>query len=358
VGISGNATDPAALRALQTVGILRIPDDPPLFHPKIFLFYRNDGTVAWIGSTNLSRSAFQQNVELVCEFEDDGSATRWFEEKWTALRRNPSPIIDQYERAWSPASFSVGKPITPEKPVSQTELRRLAVEIDDWPSFVRALRVADRYWKKRIRLSVDGEMMSWLNTITLGTAIVTRESWRHLSKDDYRLIMGIEKKVGEVEIGYGLLGSMKAADDAKNIFNEASANSLAIRRKIRDALQPVIQATPAAFPDATAAFMRTVFSIGRIGGGTATRLIALARPDLGVSVNRGSRDGLAAMSKLPASSLDKMPSGPRARSYVDLLRYLMQQPWYSNPTPRNEYERTLASARAALLDSLVYRVVS
>src|SRR5580698_508881 len=48
VGISGNSTHPEALRDLHKFGQLRIPEDSPLFHPKVFLFHGRRGTVVWV----------------------------------------------------------------------------------------------------------------------------------------------------------------------------------------------------------------------------------------------------------------------------------------------------------------------
>lgn len=353
VGISGNATHPAALRDLGNHGLLRVPRSNPLFHPKLFLFYGQGGVIVWIGSANLSRCGFQQNTELMFEFADDGTAAEWFKQLWNSLDDDPSSIIEEYERAWKPAGPAPRTPVATEQVPGEDVFRRAASQLSDWASYVEALGAASLYWMEHIGISVDGETTSWLNTITLGNAVMRRDSWRQLTRDDYRLIMGIETKV---DVGYGLLGSMKAAGNAKNVFNAASKATLAIRERIRSALQPVLGASPASFPDATVTFIRDVTRIKGFSDGVATRLLALARPDLAVSVNKGSRDGLAALSGLPATSLAKAPGGSRAHSYADLLEFLGTQPWYSRPTPRNAYERTLATARAALLDCLVYQL--
>jgi HKD family nuclease len=358
VGISGNSTHPQALRDLNKYASLKIPDSNPLFHPKLFIFYQGDKATVWIGSANLSRPGFEQNTELVSEGRDDGSAATWFDKLWKGLDGDPSEKIKEYAREWKPAGSFPRNPVGSEKPPSERAFQNLAQGISDWGSFVEALTTANRYWGPRIGFSVDGEFSSWLNTITLGHAIVVRDNWAELSKDDYRLLMGLDTSVDDVGSGYGLLGSMRGAGNAKNIFNRDSKTNLAVREKIRRALQPALRASLADFPAAAANFIRSVEHIGGFSGAIATRLLALARPDLAVSVNRGSRDGLAALSGLPPTSLNKAPTGPRARSYVDLVHFLAQQPWYVNPTPANAYETALANSRAALLDCLVYRPVA
>jgi HKD family nuclease len=356
IGTAGNATDPTALRQLQAQGKLRVPDSTPLFHPKLILFHRAERVTVWVGSANLTRCGFQQNTEVMAEFEDDGTAVLWFNKLWDHLDDDCSAVIKEYENAWQPTSFPTRKAVGSEKPLGENEFVHLKAQVSDWPSFVVALKAANRYWPDKFGASVDGETASWLNTITLGNEVVRRDNWDDLSKTDYRLIMGIGVEGGDAP-GYGLLGSMQGAGDAKNVFNKASRENLKIRADIRNALQPVIIASRADFSNSAIEFIRYLKMIRGFSGAIATRLLALARPDLAVSVNAGSRVGLATLSKLPPNSLSNVSNGPRARSYADLLTYLSLQQWYSNPTPNGAYEQTLANARAALLDCLVYRPV-
>lgn len=358
VGIAGNATHPRVLKDLHGCAELRIPSSSPLFHPKLFLFRKGAKATAWVGSANLTRCGFEQNSELVSVVADDGSYTRWFDGRWQALNPDPRETIKRYAAVWKPPSRPLaGEGIGADpmaEPIGHNEFQRLLGSVSDWSSFVQALKVASAYWNGRYGFTVDGEVRSWLNTVTLGNEIVRRRTWGDLSKLDYQLLMGIEVDVDGVSAGYGLLGSMKGAGDAKNIFNEASPQNLLIRERIRTALQPVIDAEVSTFRAAALDFIRTVEGFQGFSGGVATRLLALARPDLAVSVNKGSRDVLSAWSNLPKTALSKSSSGKRGTSYASLLDFLAKQEWYENPTPRGTYERGLADARAALLDCLVY----
>jgi hypothetical protein len=359
VGIAGNATYPRVLHDLHRDAALRIPNSSPLFHPKLYLFRKGSQAAAWVGSANLTRCGFEQNAELVSVVVDDGSYAGWFNDWWKSLDEDPSETIKRYSAAWKPPSRPGEREGTDAGrvagPVAEHEFRRLLGSVSDWKSFVEALRIASAYWRGWYGVSVDGEDQSWLNTITLGNEIVRRRSWSDLSKNDYRLLMGIEVDVDGVSAGYGLLGSMKGAGDAKNVFNEASAENLRIREQIRAALQPAIEADVSSFREAALDFIRVVEGFQGFSGAVATRLLALARPDIAVSVNKGSRDSLAAWSGLPKSALSKSGSGKRGASYGSLLDFLAEQEWYSSPAPKGTYEKGLADARAALLDCLVYK---
>jgi HKD family nuclease len=100
IGISGNATHPNALRALNGCGQLRIATNAEgLFHPKFYLFHQHNGRIAWIGSANLTRRGFQQNEELVFEFADeDGGASEWLNRFWDSPPEDCDNTLDTYEK--------------------------------------------------------------------------------------------------------------------------------------------------------------------------------------------------------------------------------------------------------------------
>ena len=351
VGTSGTATHPRALRLLQEVAELRLPNSSPLFHPKLIVFHQPKAVVVWIGSANLTRCGFEQNTEVVAELPDENGAARaWFEASWEALDQDCDALLNRYADAWRPGSTQ--RPDL-EPPPSHDALWILAQGLTDWSSFVRALKVAGPFWYRRFGCTVDGEASSWLNTISLGMEITRRASWDDLSNVDYHVLLGIKDDAKDI-MGYGLLGSMQGAGEVKSVFLRSNDTHQSIRESIRLSLQPSIQASNATFPKIAVEFIRQVSAIKHFGPAVATRLLALARPDLAISVNNGSRPGLAALSGLPPSTLSKVPGGPRAKSYVDLLEFLSTKEWYRNPQPSGRYEQTLANARAALLDCLVY----
>lgn len=352
VGTAGTTTHPRALRLMQQSAQLRLPDSHPLFHPKVIIFHRREAAVVWAGSANLTRCGFEQNAEIVAELPDaDGAARGWFDDTWNALDKDCGPRLDRYEAGWKPSPSGQGPDPTP--PLSDDALWGLAQGLTDWPSFVHALKAASPVWQRKLGCTVDGEASSWLNTITLGMEITRRESWDDLSDVDYHVLLGIKDDAEDV-MGYGLLGSMQGAGEVKTTFLKPTAAHREVREQIRSGLQGPIHASDAAFPDAAVAFIRQVSALKRFGPAVATRLLTLARPDRAVSVNNGSRRGLAELSGLPRSALSNVPNGKRAKSYADLLAFLATQDWYRHPQPSNRYERTLSDARGALLDCLVY----
>ena len=304
--------------------------------------------IGWIGSANLTRPGFQQNDEAVFEFLDgSGKASQWFDDQWRSLGDDEdcNRTLDRYEKAWKPPSWPARRPFTRDGSGIPAEIFDVARSLTDWASFVAAIAAADRYWRSMWEWSVTGESDSWLETITRGRAIARKRDWSKLSDDDRHLLLGRNP--------YGFLGVMGGAGHANNVFRAPTRENLRIRRAIREALQPVIDANDDDFAGAACDFIAVVEEIPGFGGAIATRFLALARPDRAVSVNAGSNVHLSKLTGLPKNSLSNAPHG-RARSYLDLLHWFEEQAWYSSPAPGNAYERLLAAARAALIDAFVY----
>ena len=348
VGIWGNSTHPNALRRIQECAQLRIADGN--FHPKFYLFGEPLGRIGWIGSANLSQGGFGQNHELVFEFADEnGNARKWFNDCWKSLGDDEDceNTLVEYENRWTPPAPPPRSPKLPERKIVHGEIYEMAGGLRDWDSYVAALTEADEYWAVQWKWEapVTGETDSWLNTITLGRAVVRRADWNELSREDFYLLLGRKH--------YGQLGYMGAAGHANKVFNQATAANLKVRRTIRKALQPAIDANDDQFAEAACTFISKMEQLEGFAGAIATRFLALARPDRAISVNNGSNKRLSELTGLPLTSLARAPHG-RAHSYMDLLRWFEQKEWYSSPKPGDVRERLLASARAALIDALVY----
>lgn len=104
IGISGDATTPTSLRSLvRRFGpkSLRITNQKPLFHPKLFLFHRDPGpTIAWIGSANFTAHGMGVNTELMLQTDEDcvvREMNLWFETQWKCLCQDVERVLSDYE---------------------------------------------------------------------------------------------------------------------------------------------------------------------------------------------------------------------------------------------------------------------
>ena len=354
IGTTGSSTHPTILQCFNKAGQLRIPAESPLFHAKMILFHSRKTTTAWVGSANLTNGGYAANLEIMFEHEDDGASLKWFNSVWGDLILDPTDQINIYEKYWTQYKR------TNHLSTVQSDIRKndnnyssLLDSIDSWESFVDAIKTADNYWRSEdANFSVFGDTVSWLETALLGNAIIKFADFGTIGKHEFHVLMGIQTE----GTGYGLLGSMGGAGYAKQIFNTKTPETLSARRDIQRYLKPVLESSFDDFPEVTSEFIESVSSIRGISGSVATRLITLARPDLGVSVNKGSKNKLSRYAVLPKGTLSKPEKIGRTGSYADLIRFLQTQPWYYAPRPKNQFEKSLADNRAALLDSLAYEV--
>lgn len=159
--------------------------------------------------------------------------------------------------------------------------------------------------------------------------------WGALDEYDRRRLLGLTG--GE---DWGLFGNMRRA--ALNAVFGAN------REAIQNIVLAVVAANDDAFPQLAFESYSDLLDFNGVGAGIASRLLTLARSDRFVSVNRGSRDGLAEFFGFARTTLGNRTNYPR------LLVTIYEQDWYENPAPANAREQAISRIRAALLDSFVY----
>jgi HKD family nuclease len=347
VGLSGNFTSPEALRSLEEFAEVRIGTSTDgIFHPKFYLFHSSAEAICWIGSANFTLHGFMVNSELVNEFVDDGNARQWFERLWDSLNPDATTEINKYVDAWTrPQRMPI-----PKRPTSVDTDDPLKLLLDapprTWREYMVAVRNCDAFWKSGGVFSVLGPEWSWIETIACGGDLIRRDNWAAFTNEEVNVLIAYRGGEGE----WGLLGSMKGAATAVGAFLKNHGD---VRGSIRKAIAAVIEAPDEGqFVDAAVNAIDDISKLPRFGPAIATRLITLARPDRGVSVNAGSAPGLAKLTQ-------KLPATPsvlaNAKNYPKLLQWVYEQPWYSTPEPQESLERTVWSMRAALIDSFVYK---
>ena len=334
VGLWNYITEPEALRRLDRLGKLRLAGGGRRFHPKVYLFCGQGRTSAWIGSANFTAGGFAINEEAVFETGDTESVTSWFQNLWRECGRLHENEIDAYERARKknpPPRQSLA-----EAGGGMTEPMTLLEQVTDWDSYVAALRDCDIWWSNRHPWSVLGESVSWRHTIEALRDILTREDFANLDDNDQRRILGLAGGGG-----WGLLGRMRN-NSVNTVFGHNAQD-------IQQILREVAEADDGAFPGLAFDAYERMREFGGIGKGIASRLLSLARPDRFVSVNKGSRDGLARYSGLTPGTL-----GTKA-NYRKLLEFIYDKHWFRAPEPDNRLHASIWGMRAALLDCFVYR---
>ncbi len=350
VGLWGNITHPNALRELADMGELRAgpaSNERRRFHPKIYIFRGAGRSLAWIGSANFTCPGFggDEKVlgheEALFETSDTKAAECWFNQlraRCTVLdevainfyadhwRKHRPP---QQAKTWDPASLDESPPVW------------LLNEVDDWRSYVAALKQCDQWWERWSRKhhpnnpwSVLGERNSWRETIRkLGS--VVRGDWHDLGDGDQSRLLGLGKD------NWALLGRMRGSAKP-TVFGRYG-------EKIQTVIRRLCLANDADFPDAAIEAYASLVDLDGIRKGIASRLLTLAKPDRFVSLNDGSRNGLATFFDLAPSTLGT------TQKYGCLLEKINDLAWFRDPPPKDARNKEIWGMRAALLDCFVYK---
>ena len=351
IGISGRATDPDALRFLQEAGEIRIADDPPLFHPKIYLFHGQAKAVAWIGSANFTTAGgfghkaqptMLYNTETLFETRDFEAAAEWFEAVWNVHQEVRPEQLEEYREKWKkrPPGPSL-KRIVQAPRVGINARGIFFDEVKDWGGYVRALKECDTWWKHHSHgeFSVLGETESWFHTIAKLRPLAESRDWSKLDTLECKKLLGLSGGEG----GWALLGNMRGAGTARSSFE----NDLHLRRRIGEIVGRVVNARNHEFPECAVQAVNAVKGFRGFSMGVATRLLAIARSDRCVSLNGQSRGLLVA--RFP--NVGKLST---TNGYGRLLRQVYGQPWYRATEPEDQRELEWWGMRAALLDCFVY----
>ncbi len=358
IGLSGASTVPAALRDLAGAGELRTPEAETrsvtgyrnLFHPKFYLF-KGTRSVALVGSANFTGGGFGSNFEVCAEIADDGDLNDLFERLWRSATVMSEPQIEAYEAEWAkrpraPFRPFVKQPLAADKhPADYANLGAA-----DWADYVALLKGAETYWwDHEANHKVWGDAPSYQACIdTVGPILLDRD-WDSLTNVEREMILAHRGDKTRLSFDFGLLGSMYAAGEFKALFFNPKAG------KDREAAQSALKRlarNPAADLDAVIATLESLMARNGTGIGAATRLMALVRPDLCVSVNNASTARLQEQSGIDRNRFRRKAAAPKA--YRELLAWVWTRPWFQSPEPADLIEQQAWRLRAALVDAVVY----
>lgn len=351
VGIDTNFTHPVALRILSNFADIRVVKSiRGIFHPKLYLFRLPSEMIVWVGSANFTNSGLNINEEIVSEFNaDNDAASQWFNNRFDSISQlDSNKLIEEYNKSWK----NVGSNNYFTKNNNNASYATIEnVNLNcNWDDYIHQLHDMDKYWiykshKSKHPFSVLGDSSSYLVTISDGHSLTLYKSWDELSYIEVVMLLGLKDEYGV----HGLLGSMRGAGQVKHVFLESNSVNLKIRKKILEAIQNTASATShITYLQSAQIALEEITSYDRFGMGVATRLLALARPDMAISLNKASQGGLASFSGLAPTTLKNIPN------YLKLLQWMYKLEWYTSPPPTDSWENSIWCNRAALLDAFVY----
>jgi len=332
-GCGGGTTRREALEHLRDSGVqVRVVDDRTgeRFHAKIYATRQPDGScVALVGSANLSGSAFEENVEAMAVVPLSGS--EW-DDLLTRIHR-ASPVLEDWDE--------LGRPPPPPPPRGRIALRDVLGR--DWAGYVAAVRHMDAWWRPQ-GLRVFGEF-GWLYTLDQ-LRTYAQGPLGGLSELGRKTLVG---KVPSDDVAF--FGDFNATPKRQAILHPDKAEHRALAADVDWARAHVGGAGATVPLDAVDEAVHRLIRHSGVWLGVASRLLLSVRPDVFVSVNSRSRDGLRAQTgiRLP----EQARRSRRSPEYTALIERVQQSPWYDVPQPTDPVERRIWNARASLLDIFV-----
>jgi len=175
------------------------------------------------------------------------------------------------------------------------------------------------------------------------------KSFAELSSSQWKALAGVIGSKQKLDAGldghdWGWFGSMKGMGDFANRISEQDA----FLTRAVDCIPRYGDVSKAQFEDFCRNFLQAFTNSSRIGGvPTATRLLAMKRPDTFVCISKPNMAGLSDGLAFPKTTLD-------LENYWDrVIEPIRISPWYNAPRPTGEYAE-LWDGRAAMLDAIYY----
>ncbi|MEQ6349629.1 phospholipase D family protein [Ralstonia pseudosolanacearum] len=328
----------------QFVGSSRVkfilqPDG--VFHPKVYLFWEGDKWEVIIGSPNLTVGALTKNSELsVLITSNDGRHTLKQEiadvigNHWAQAETLCQAEADSYRKLWKlkkrelckVADIYGKRPTT--KPAVQSKI--MSMEWDDYLAEVKK----DKTHGFKERLALLKEVRGYFQTYA---------HFNDMDLDVRKGIAGLPSK-GKVIKNWAWFGSMKGALTYSGQINAGNpAYSLALDRI------PLVGEVTKKHYDAYIAQYLKAYQNGKDGLATATRLLAMKRPDVFLCVDAKNKTKLAKdVGMTRADQLDY------DRYWEEVVVRLKQSPWWQSSEPSDPTESEAWHARAAMLDAIFY----
>ncbi|WP_133480277.1 phospholipase D family protein [Cognatilysobacter segetis] len=339
IGTAFAQTEPSALEVLdKKPDRLRLMiNSEGTFHPKVISGRKGNRAKAIVGSANFTTAAYTSNTELCVLLDgstDDSeldALQTFIDEQWMLGTRLSPTWLEQYRQVWESARR---KKIT--VPGAKLEISSISSLSMSWEAYVSLIDAQhERPLADGNKVRVFGEHPSYLYELDEAERIFRDQpKFAAISRPDRQFLMGMGRSSG-------FIGTMRAAGFAKNIVYESP-----------DAVGAALDRVPLDGPVSRGLIEDVIGKLTELKGvkiGVVSRLLAVKRPDLFVSVNNGSKPQLARL--IGGKRVDTVGQ------YLALLDHVWSTEWYTAGEPKDSREVTIWRRRAALLDSALYEQV-
>ncbi|MFM9975595.1 MAG: phospholipase D family protein [Beijerinckiaceae bacterium] len=350
VGLDFCATDPDFVDSLRQVpNAFVFKKGGACFHPKIYLFLTGEKAEAIVGSANFTAGGLGTNIEACLHIRCDASEAAISELLATlhsyALHRQPvtNQLAESYRRQAEIAARRP-RPPTPVLPTETIEFQRIDSDLlkMSWPAFIhKARKDPSHHFETRMKF------LRYLQTL-----FAREQSFGSLNSSEWKAVAGIIHPDAVADSGLekgqiGWFGSMQGSGSFTNLIVNKdgriakAVDCIPLRGEVNESdFDRFCELFESAFADSA----RT----GRYP--TATRLLAMKRPDVFVCVNNGNKPSLAQALCFAPSTLSLSNYWERVIEPIRLAK------WYNAPRPEG-VDAEAWECRAALIDAIYYEAL-
>ncbi|HMP71316.1 MAG TPA: hypothetical protein PKA76_18350 [Pirellulaceae bacterium] len=338
VGIHFYQTHPDFIASFMDQDTVRFVMNPSgVFHPKLYFFEFENGDWQCItGSPNFTRGAFSDNTEVAVLFgNDDLEATTARREIIKALedfnshgKRITTKELAEYRSIWkrqqrriSPLSGKYSRIEKGAKP--KRSPLEVPLFVAEWPEYFNSV-------KEDTEQSTEGRLAVLEEARRLFTVY---QRFNDMSVEDRKGIAGF---IRTDSLNWLWFGSMKGAGNFKKAICDNNPQISAALEEI-----PLKGKVTQDHFDRYLSIFRKSFE--KSGIATATRLLAMKRPDYFVCLDSKNRDKLCQEFEIAKGvNLDGY--------WQEVVERLTDSNWWNSPEPQNALDKRIWDCRAAFLD--------
>lgn len=339
VGAHFAQTDPAVFEHVLAEGLV---DDVAVlingkgtFHPKVIVGIRGKRARAIVGSSNFTRGGFDQNTELnlllsgklesalfgdLLSFIDD----QWFEADWL-----DEAWVRDYRERHARRPKRAPNPPRPSSPDRDRAADFLSVEWSSYFELVTSQFTRDDDELPTLNL-FDGRQSYMAEVVACAEAFAQAPSFADLTPDQRSLIAGVKGSNGS-------FGGTRHGRCTSMLRDEPEAIA---------ALLDEIPSTGEVDLRTARDYLAGAMAMRHVGITTATRLLAMKRPDRFLVINKANRPRLERLFGQRVTDAD---------AYAALIERIWAFPWANAERPVGPAEEDVVwRARVAFLDVAVY----
>lgn len=350
IGTHFHQTDPELLEALRNVpGARVVPNSSAgTFHPKIYLFRTGSKFALVLGSPNFTRAGFGINHEAALFIEGDTSDTLYrdvfhaVESAWTEANYIGDDFLRAYRlkhQATQGARADLEADLPINMPTGDSEYRNL---LDDgWAEFIERVK-SDPHHDVEGRVAIMDHARVWFSQVS---------RFGDMTEGQRKAIAGTyarnEAKPAEVpaDLDWAWFGSMVGAGVFKGMVKSHPEGLSAAL----DFIPRTGSVSERDFERFKSRFLESFEDAERGGGlATASRLLALKRPDYFVCVDSANKNKLseAIGVKKVKLTIDTY--------WTHVIRPLLCSPWWNAERPIDDLEGRIWDSRMAFIDAFCY----